>query len=135
MRCSMVLLLALAILAPAGAQESKKGSAKEPAPKPQATEKEQPAGTGEAATPSFRGKGEEAFKKGQELFEAEKYKDALAEMKRAKDQGKTPADKELVQSWVSACEGGIALENYKKEAEHGAASRVYFYTVDALDKS
>src|SRR6185503_248021 len=120
--------------APAGAQESKKGPTKEPTPKPQASEKEQPAGGGEGATPVFRGKGEEMFKKGQELFEAEKYKDALAEMKRAKDQGKTPADKELVQTWVSACEGGIALENYKKEAQHGAASRVYFFTMEALDR-
>jgi len=130
----MVLFFALALRASTGAQEPKKAG-KEPTPKPQVSGKEQVDEKAEEKTPAFKGeKGEEFFRKGRELFEGEKYKEALAELKRSKELAKTQADKELVQTWISACEGGVALDSYRKEAQRGAYSRIYFYALDSAER-
>jgi hypothetical protein len=115
--------------APAGASskaETKKASAE--------GEKGEAGPAGEAPEPQFRSeKGAEAFQKAKDLFDLEKYSEARDEMKRARELGKTPGDRALVEKWVGACEAGIHLEGYRRLAERGIVRKTFFAALESAE--
>ncbi len=87
------------------------------------------------AVPEFKqAKGQEAFQKGKGLFDAGKYREAQAEIKKSKESAKTSEDKEVVERWVSACDGGTALDLYKKSVERGALRQTYFQAAGTKER-
>ncbi len=87
------------------------------------------------AVPEFKqAKGQVAFQKGKELFDAGKYGEAKVEIKKSKESAKTAGDKEIVDQWVGACEGGSALDLYKKAVERGTLRTTYFQATGTRER-
>lgn len=122
----------------AGAQEKASGEKEVQAPKKEPAKKTAVEGGGQGAQdaePNFKSsKGKESFKKAMDLFDIEKYSEALTELKKAKDQGKTPDDKARVDLWMRACEGGTGIGKFKKMSERGALANAFFIALDTAER-
>ncbi len=125
-------------LGPAYAQE--KGAAKKASGTPKAKaeskkdgEEGKKAGAAVNADtePEFKGaKGKESFKKAKELFDVEEYREAKAEMAKARSEAKSADDRAIVELWVKACDGGTGLASYRKMAEKGMLRRPFLMAMD-----
>jgi len=88
-------------------------------------------GSPKVEEPSFRSaKSTEAFQKARKLFDQESYNEALLAMKRLRDQGKSAADREVLQNWIRASEGGVLLSKYRQMFQRGVLRTTLFSAMD-----
>src|SRR5512142_987592 len=102
-RTTIVLLAAACVMwipATFGAQPpagKKADSEKAAAGKKEASGGDEAGAPGADKEPEFKNaKGKDAFEKGKEFFGVDRYKEAKPELVKAKEAGKTPADKAIV---------------------------------------
>ncbi len=90
-----------------------------------------------AFTPTFKKtrKAQKAsFEKGLEYYKKKEYKQAQKNFKRSASGTATKDDKTIVNKWIAACIGGIALEKYKVLAKKGSKSKTFFAVLDESQK-
>ena len=117
-------------------EEPQDGAPEKPAAKaqkPAAKKSVEPAAPD--AEPAFKvAKAKETFARGRELFEAEKYREAIAEFAKVKGQTKGDADKKALERWTTASQGGQELAAYRQAADRGALRASLFKAMDGIEK-
>jgi hypothetical protein len=139
---SISLALIFAVAAPSWSEEEQDEGGKpeeKAAEKPAGKEAKKKAVKKEAAPPDAEpqlkvDKAKVTFTKGRELFDMEKYPEALKEMQKLKGgYGKTKDDEALIERWILACKGGVVLDGYKRDIDRGNIRANIFRMMDQAE--